>query len=103
MQIGILTGGGDAPGLNAAIRGVARSAFGDGVDVLGVRNGWAGLVEDGDASPLHLADVSGILARGGTILRTSRVNPLADPERDGRRHCEHRPPRHRRARDHRRR
>ena len=79
MQIGILTGGGDAPGLNAAIRGVARSAFGDGVDVLGVRNGWAGLVEDGDASPLRLADVSGILARGGTILGTSRVNPLADP------------------------
>ena len=51
MQIGILTGGGDAPGLNAAIRGVARSAFADGVDVLGVRNGWAGLVDDGDASP----------------------------------------------------
>jgi 6-phosphofructokinase 1 len=78
VQIGILTGGGDAPGLNAAIRGVARSAFADGVDVLGVRNGWAGLVQDGDAVPLRLADVSGILARGGTILGTSRVNPLAD-------------------------
>ncbi len=78
MQIGILTGGGDAPGLNAAIRGVARSAFADGVDVLGVQNGWAGLVDDGDVSPLRLADVSGILARGGTILGTSRVNPLAD-------------------------
>ena len=62
MQIGILTGGGDAPGLNAAIRGVARSAIADGADVLGVRNGWAGLVGEGDAVPLHLADVSGILA-----------------------------------------
>ena len=80
MQIGILTGGGDAPGLNAAIRGVARSAFSDGVDVLGVRNGWAGLVGEGDASPLRPGDVSGILARGGTILGTSRVNPLADPK-----------------------
>ena len=62
MQIGILTGGGDEPpGLNAAIRGVARSAFSDGVDVLGVRNGWAGLVGEGDAFPLRPGDVSGIL------------------------------------------
>ncbi len=79
MQIGILTGGGDAPGLNAAIRGVARSAFSDGVDVLGVRNGWAGLVGEGDAFPLRPGDVSGILTRGGTILGSSRVNPLANP------------------------
>ncbi|MFZ2059265.1 MAG: ATP-dependent 6-phosphofructokinase [Acidimicrobiales bacterium] len=79
MQIGILTGGGDAPGLNAAIRAVARSAFADGADVLGVRNGWAGLVEGGDVSPLRPEDVSGILTRGGTILGTSRVNPLAEP------------------------
>ncbi|MGA2873539.1 MAG: ATP-dependent 6-phosphofructokinase [Candidatus Dormibacteria bacterium] len=78
MQIGILTGGGDAPGLNAAIRGVARSAFAAGADVLGVRNGWAGLLEVGDASPLRPADVSGILTRGGTILGTSRANPLAE-------------------------
>ena len=78
MQIGILTGGGDAPGLNAAIRAVARSAFADGTDVVGVRNGWAGLLEAGDVSPLRPADVSGILGRGGTILGTSRVNPLAD-------------------------
>ena len=79
MQIGILTGGGDAPGLNAAIRAVARSAFADGADVLGVRNGWAGLVEGGDVSPLRPEDVSGILTRGGKILGTSRVNPLAEP------------------------
>ena len=59
VQIGILTGGGDAPGLNAAIRGVARSAFSDGVDVLGVRNGWAGLVGEGDAFPFALETCRG--------------------------------------------
>jgi 6-phosphofructokinase 1 len=79
MRIGILTGGGDAPGLNAAIRAVARCAFADGADVLGVRNGWAGLLDAGDVRPLHPIDVSGILVRGGTILGTSRANPLADP------------------------
>ena len=78
MQIGILTGGGDAPGLNAAIRAVARSAFAEGADVLGVRNGWAGLLDAGDVRPLLPADVSGILTRGGTILGTSRANPLAE-------------------------
>jgi 6-phosphofructokinase 1 len=78
VQIGILTGGGDAPGLNAAIRAVARCAFADGVDVLGVRNGWAGLLDPGDVAPLRPEDVSGILVRGGTILGTSRVNPLVD-------------------------
>ena len=77
MQIGILTGGGDAPGLNAAIRAVARCAFADGASVLGVRNGWAGLLDTGDVVPLRPEDVSGILVRGGTILGTSRVNPLA--------------------------
>lgn len=78
MQIGILTGGGDAPGLNAAIRAVARCAFADGVDVLGVSNGWAGLLDPGEARPLRPEDVSGILARGGSLLGTSRVNPLVD-------------------------
>jgi 6-phosphofructokinase 1 len=78
LQIGILTGGGDAPGLNAAIRAVASCAFADGIDVLGVRNGWAGLLDPDDAAPLRPEDVSGILARGGTILSTSRVNPLVD-------------------------
>lgn len=78
MQIGILTGGGDAPGLNAAIRAVARSAFAEGADVLGVRNGWSGLLDAGDVRPLRPEDVSGILTRGGTILGTSRANPLAE-------------------------
>ncbi len=80
MRLGILTGGGDAPGLNAAIRAVARRAISDGGEVLGVRNGWAGLVEPGGLRPMDRHEVSGILAVGGTILGTSRVNPLSDAE-----------------------
>lgn len=76
MRIGVLTGGGDCPGLNAAIRAVVRRAiesYGD--SVLGIRNGWAGLIE-GDVEPLSLYSVSGILCKGGTILGTSRGNPF---------------------------
>jgi phosphofructokinase-like protein len=75
MQIGVVTGGGDVPGLNAAIRAVARRAFEYGYGVLGIRNGWAGLLE-GNVEPLNLKSVSGILHVGGTILGTSRTNPL---------------------------
>lgn len=75
MQIGVLTGGGDVPGLNAAIRAVARCAFKLGYDVVGIRNGWAGLLES-HIEPLNLKSVSGILHVGGTILGTSRTNPL---------------------------
>jgi 6-phosphofructokinase 1 len=78
VRVGILTGGGDAPGLNAAIRAVARSAFADDAEVLGVRNGWAGLLGAGDVWPIEPPDVSGILVRGGTILGTSRVNPMSE-------------------------
>ena len=74
MRIGILTGGGDCPGLNAVIRAVARRAFDRGDDVIGVLHGWRGLVE-GQFRPLGPIDVSGILPRGGTILKTSRTNP----------------------------
>src|SRR5229473_3673822 len=77
MRIGILTAGGDCPGLNAAIRAVVRCARSDGVEVLGFRNGWLGLVEN-DFEPLTRASVSGILPRGGTILGTSRYNPVKD-------------------------
>jgi phosphofructokinase-like protein len=80
MRFGILTGGGDAPGLNAAIRAVARRAFQGGDDVLGIRNGWQGLLGEGQADPLTGRDVSGILHVGGTILGTSRTNPLARPD-----------------------
>jgi ATP-dependent phosphofructokinase / diphosphate-dependent phosphofructokinase len=76
MRIGVLTGGGDAPGLNAAIRAVARRCFDRGDEPFGIRNGWAGLVGDGDVRALSPSDVSGILHLGGTILGTSRTNPL---------------------------
>ena len=76
MRIGILTGGGDAPGLNAAIRAVARPAMADGHTVLGIRNGWAGLVADGDAAELTRRDIAGILRIGGTLLGSSRTNPM---------------------------
>jgi phosphofructokinase-like protein len=76
MRIGILTGGGDAPGLNAAIRAVARSALAAGDSVVGVRNGWAGLTGSGDFVEMHRPDFSGILQLGGTILGSSRVNPM---------------------------
>src|SRR5439155_26550219 len=76
MRFGILTGGGDAPGLNAAIRAVARRAFQGRDEVLGIRNGWQGLLGEGQADALTPRDVSGILHVGGTILGTSRTNPL---------------------------
>ncbi|HKW60515.1 MAG TPA: ATP-dependent 6-phosphofructokinase [Candidatus Dormibacteraeota bacterium] len=81
MRIGILTGGGDAPGLNAAIRAVARRAFQLGHQVSGVKNGWAGCLEEGLIDELTPADVRGILPTGGTILGTSRTNP--GKEKDG--------------------
>ncbi len=73
-RIGVLTGGGDCPGLNAAIRGVVRKAAQSKVAVIGIKNGWKGLVEN-DTIELGLESVSGILPKGGTILGTSRTNP----------------------------
>jgi len=81
VRIGVLTGGGDAPGLNAAIRAVARRAFQLGHQVSGVKNGWAGCLEEGLIDTLTPGDVRGILPMGGTILGTSRTNPAK--ERDG--------------------
>jgi phosphofructokinase-like protein len=72
--IGILTGGGDCPGLNAVIRAVTRRSLDRGYDVVGVLHGWRGMVE-GAFRPLDAQTISGILPRGGTILRTSRTNP----------------------------
>jgi 6-phosphofructokinase 1 len=69
-RIGILTGGGDCPGLNAVIRGVAKPAHDHGLTVMGIQDGFEGLVE-GKAIQLYNKDVSGILARGGTILGSS--------------------------------
>lgn len=76
MRLGLLTGGGDCPGLNAVIRAVVRKAIMHyGWEVYGIKNGWAGFVA-GDAYPLDLDKVSGILPKGGTILGTSRTNPF---------------------------
>src|SRR5262245_1350787 len=74
MRIGMLTGGGDCPGLNAVIRAVARRAGARGHDVVGVREGWRGMV-DGIFQELGPREISGILPRGGTIIGTSRTNP----------------------------
>ena len=76
VRIGILTGGGDCPGLNAVIRAVTRRALERGDQVTGILHGWRGLI-DGARRPLATGDISGILPRGGTILRTSRTNPFS--------------------------
>ncbi len=82
-RIGILTGGGDCPGLNAVIRAVVKTAAYDhGIDVIGIENGFEGLIRD-RCRPLSTGDVSGILARGGTILGTSnKDNPFRVPIRE---------------------
>jgi ATP-dependent phosphofructokinase / diphosphate-dependent phosphofructokinase len=85
MKIGMLTGGGDCPGLNAVIRAVVRKGifhFQD--EFVGFLEGWRGLLED-KTMPLDLETVGGILPRGGTILRTSRTNPAKRP--DGLQRC----------------
>jgi phosphofructokinase-like protein len=76
MRVGILTGGGDCPGLNAVIRAVTRKGIVFyNFDILGIKNGWLGLIE-GRILPLDLNSISGILPRGGTILGTTRTNPF---------------------------
>jgi phosphofructokinase-like protein len=73
----VLTGGGDCPGLNAAIRAVVRGGAALGYELVGFRNGWAGVLGDA-ADELTLASTAGILPRGGTILGTSRTNPYTE-------------------------
>ncbi|MGC1374450.1 MAG: 6-phosphofructokinase [Candidatus Sulfotelmatobacter sp.] len=80
MKIGMLTGGGDCPGLNAVIRAVVRKGiFTYGDEFVGFLEGWRGLIEN-TSMPLDLEAVGGILPRGGTILRTSRTNPSKRPD-----------------------
>ncbi len=80
MKVGMLTGGGDCPGLNAVIRAVVRKGIFHYQDnFVGFLEGWRGLVED-KSMPLDLVAVAGILPRGGTILRTSRTNPSKRPD-----------------------
>ncbi|MGH8794915.1 MAG: 6-phosphofructokinase, partial [Stackebrandtia sp.] len=75
MRIGVLTGGGDCPGLNAVIRAIVRKGVSQyGHDFIGFRDGWRGPIE-GKTTPLGVDQTRGILPRGGTILRSSRTNP----------------------------
>ena len=78
-SIGVLTGGGDCPGLNAVIRAVVKTAHRHNYSVIGIRNGWKGIVE-GKVEPLTDCSVTGILPKGGTILGTSRTNPFKNEE-----------------------
>jgi 6-phosphofructokinase 1 len=78
MRIGVLTGGGDCPGLNAVIRAIVRKGVGDyRHEFVGYRDGWRGPLE-GESRPLGVPEVRGILPRGGTILGSSRTNPFAE-------------------------
>ena len=78
-RIGVLTGGGDCPGLNAVIVGIVRKALREGFEVVGIRHGWKGMLEK-DTVPLDLNAVTGCIHRGGTIIKTSRTNPLKSKE-----------------------
>jgi phosphofructokinase-like protein len=84
MCVGILSGGGDAPGINAVVRAVVRKGIQDyGYEIIGIEDGWQGVMEN-NYKKLDLPAVSGILPRGGSILGTSRTNPFArekDPEK----------------------
>lgn len=87
MRIGVLTAGGDAPGLNAAIRGLGVMAFRDGHELIGIENGWQGLAAEYAGRPLSPADLSGVVGQGGTLLGTARFD-LDHPE-GGRDHVLH--------------
>lgn len=85
FRLGVLTGGGDCPGLNAVIRAVVKTAILEyGWETIGIENGFEGLILPGKTRPLSMADVRGILPRGGTILgTTNRANPFAYPHPSG--------------------
>jgi ATP-dependent phosphofructokinase / diphosphate-dependent phosphofructokinase len=74
-RVAVLTGGGDCPGLNAVIRAVARRSFSREYEVIGIKNGWRGLIED-EMTALTRREIAGLLPRGGTVLGTSRTNPF---------------------------
>ena len=77
-RIGVLTSGGDAPGMNAAIRAVVRSALSRGIEVVGIRRGWQGLI-NGDFVQMDSSSVSRIINRGGTMLYTARSEEFREP------------------------
>ena len=79
MRIGVLTGGGDAPGLNAAIRAIVKRCDHYGFEVVGIKRGWAGMLEP-QTIELNYDNIKNIVGKGGTILKTSRTNPLKTPD-----------------------
>jgi 6-phosphofructokinase 1 len=79
QKIGVVTAGGDAPGMNAAIRSVVRTAIFHGLKVVGIERGYAGLIE-GKIRPLNARSVSGIINRGGTVLKTARCEKIKTEE-----------------------
>jgi len=79
QKIGVVTAGGDAPGMNAAIRSVVRTAIFNGLKVVGIERGYAGLIE-GKIRPLNARSVSGIINRGGTVLKTARCEKIKTEE-----------------------
>ncbi|MBZ0153157.1 MAG: ATP-dependent 6-phosphofructokinase [Planctomycetes bacterium] len=78
MRVGVMTGGGDAPGLNAAICGLGRRLIASGAELIGFEEGWRGLIED-KSRPLHDANFQHLLVYGGTLLGSSGDNPYRDP------------------------
>ena len=78
-RLGVLTSGGDSPGMNAAIRAVVRTSLYHGLEVFGVSRGYNGMVED-DIVPMTSTSVANIIQRGGTILKTARSMPFFEPE-----------------------
>ena len=78
-RIGVLTSGGDSPGMNAATRAVVRVAISEGAEVWGIRNGYKGLLEE-DLSKLNFRSVGDIIQRGGTFLGTARCNEFKTPD-----------------------
>ena len=83
-KIGVLTSGGDSPGMNAAIRAVTRSALANGIEVVGIKDGYKGLVE-GNYIPFNKNSVSETTSRGGTILGSSRMpfKHINEPDENG--------------------
>ena|ERR1700761_3355588 len=78
-NIGVYTSGGDAPGMNAAIRAVVRTSLYHGLEVTGIRRGYEGMIKD-DIFPMGVKSVSNIIQRGGTILKTARSDQFRTPE-----------------------
>ena len=78
-KIGVLTSGGDSPGMNAAIRGVTRTAIYNELEVVGIRHGYQGMI-NANFKPLHAHSVSDIIQRGGKILKTARCEEFRTPE-----------------------